>query len=163
MNALVEQYQRKGILPDANLLIGFLVGRIDPRQLRNCRAATRYFGPEDFPLLDQLLNYSDRIVTTPHVLTEVSNLSGRLRDPFRTQFRILLRAVVGKMDEEFEYSKDLSGRDDFLILGLTDAAIGSVSPGRYLVLTDDAALGNLLGRRGVDVINFNHIRTGAWR
>ena len=79
MEALVAKYRRKGVLIDANLLLGYLVGSIHPRHLANCRATTRYFGEADFPLLNRFLIQFDRIITTPHVLTEVSNLGGRLQ------------------------------------------------------------------------------------
>ena len=39
-----------------------------------------------------------------------------------------------------------------------DTAIHLVAPNKYLVLTDEVALAQTLNARGVDVVNFNHIR-----
>lgn len=158
MEALVAKYRRKGVLIDANLLLGYLVGSIHPRHLANCRATTRYFSEADFPLLNRFLIQFDQIITTPHVLTEVSNLGGRLPDSLHAGFRSLFRVVVGKMSEQFKPSQSVCGHEDFPRFGLTDTAISMIAPGRYLVLTDDLALFGLLAKRRIDAVNFNHVR-----
>ena len=165
MQSLIRKYRHKGVLIDANLLIGYLVGRIHPRHLATCRATTKFFGEEDFPLLDRFLAHFERIITTPHVLTEVSNLAGRLPMSLHAEFRYLFRALIGKISEQFTPSKEVSQHDDFIRFGLTDAAIAAIAPSRYLVLTDDVALAGLLAKRKVDVVNFNHLRvlSGMWK
>lgn len=163
MVEIVRKYQRKGILVDANLLVAYLVGSVHPRHLKDCRATTRYFGPEDFPQLVQFLGFFEQIITTSHILTEVSNLAGKLKGPLLTEVRLLFRELATISPEHFEASKIVSAHGDFLRFGLADTAISMVAPDRYLVLTDDARLADLLGRRSVDVVNFNHVRMGAWQ
>ena len=163
LTSLVRKYCHKGVLIDANLLIGYLVGTIHPRHLAICRATTKYFGEEDFPLLDRFLAQFDRIITTPHVLTEVSNLAGRLPDSLHTEFRLLFRVMIGRFSEQFKSSQTVSEHNDFLRFGLTDTAISMIAPSRYLVLTDDVALYGLLTKRKVDVINFNYVRLQSWQ
>jgi hypothetical protein len=51
---------------------------------------------------------------------------------------------------------------EFPKFGLTDTAIRMIAPGKYLVLTDELPLYQLLSKRKVDVINFNHIRPLGW-
>lgn len=158
MQSLFTEYRSKGLLVDANLLLGYLIGSINPRYLATCHATTRHFGPEDFPLLDALLTKFERVVTTPHVLTEVSNLSGRLPDAVLQQFRILFRGVTERLHEELPMSAEVCRNPDFIRFGVTDTAISMVARSKFLVLTDDVALYGLLRKRGVDVVNFNHVR-----
>ena len=42
-------------------------------------------------------------------------------------------------------------------------AIIDLVKGQYLVLTDDFRLSNYLGKQGIDVLNFNHLRFASWR
>ncbi|MCE9611034.1 MAG: hypothetical protein K8R23_12640 [Chthoniobacter sp.] len=162
MEALIKKYRQKGILIDANLFLGFLIGSLHPRHLTDCRATTKYFGPTDFPLLERFLGQFKKIITTPHVLTEVSNLAGRLPTSLHAEFRLLFRAVIEQLSEQSTPSKTVSAHNDFLRFGLTDTAISLVAAGQYLVLTDDISLAGLLAKRKIDVVNFNHVRVSAW-
>jgi hypothetical protein len=63
-------------------------------------------------------------------------------------------------DELNEPSRVVVRDDSFNRLGITDAAISTVCA-NVLVLTDDFDLYDSLGRRGIDAINFNHLR--EWR
>lgn len=77
LHSLVQKYRRKGILVDANLLVVLLVGKLGPEHLKNCRATkSNSFTPDDYSLLVQGVAKFDKLVTTPHILTEVSNLAG---------------------------------------------------------------------------------------
>ena len=163
MEEVIRKYRRKGLLVDANLLVAYLVGSVHPRHLKDCRATTRYFGPEDFPLLSSFLSAFESIVTTPHILTEVSNLVGKLKGPLLNEVRLLFRELVAVATEHFDWSATISAHEDFLRFGLADTAVSLLAPNRYLVLTDDARLADLLGRRHVDVVNFNHVRMSAWQ
>jgi hypothetical protein len=127
---VVSKYRQKGILIDANLLLGYLIGQINPSLLARCRATTRYFGPDGFPLLDRFLRQFTRCVTTPHILTEVSNLAGRLPESFYPDFRALFRSVIGRLFEESKPSRTISGENDFIRFGLTDTAISLVAAGK---------------------------------
>ena len=55
----------------------------------------------------------------------------------------------------------IANSNDFIRFGVTDTAITLLSPRSYLVLTTDFPLSGLLAKRGVDVVNFNHLRLGA--
>ena len=155
--ALLKRYSRKGVLIDANLLVGYIVGRLAPHHLSNCRA-TKNFSVEDFELLHRIVSEIHCLVTTPHVLTEVSNLAGRLPETLYGEFRRVFRRIIEGLTEVTEASKTICAHEDFLRLGLADTAISMVSPGRYLVLTDELALAGRLRKRNVHVINFNNLR-----
>jgi len=159
--SLVQKYRRKGILVDANLLVVLLVGTLGPAHLTNCRA-TKSFTPDDFSLLHRFVGEFQTLVTTPHILTEVSNLAGKLPQPLLEQFRVMFSAIVKSLSEQSRPAMDIALDAQFIKFGLTDTAITMIAPGRYLVLSDDLPLCRLLQRKNVDVINFNHIRTFGW-
>jgi hypothetical protein len=159
LHPLVQKYRRKGILVDANLLVVLLVGKLGPAHLKNCRATKlTSFTPEDYSRLVQGVTKFDTLVTTPHILTEVSNLAGRLPEPLLGDFRAMFREVVKKFAEQTLAAAEIARDPHFLRFGLTDTAISMIAPGRYLVLTVDLPLCGLLKQRKVDVINFNYFR-----
>lgn len=159
---LVSKYRHKGVLVDTNLLIGYLVGSLGEHHLKNCRA-TKSFTIEDFTVLAQFLSRFTKLVTTPHILTEVSNLAGRLPEKLHQEFRSAFKVAIDKLLERSEPSKTIATSSDFIRLGLADTAITLIAPGSHLVLTDELALYGTLQKRGVDVVNFNHLRFESWQ
>ena len=160
--SLIGKYRSKGVLIDANLLIGLLVGRLDPKYLPHCRA-TKNFTQDDFDRLAFMVSQFDKIITTPHILTEVSNLAGRLPHPLDTEFRTMFGHILQTLSEQSRPAADIGRHEHFVRFGLTDTAISMIAPGSYLVLTVDLALYGFLESRAVDVINFNHIRMSVWQ
>ena len=62
----------KGII-DANLLLVLVVGLNDPRLLGRKKHVAEYC-KEDFDVLCGVLNDFDRLLVTPNIITECSNL-----------------------------------------------------------------------------------------
>jgi hypothetical protein len=117
------------------------------------------FTESDFELLQRVLSQFDLLVTTPNILTEVSNLLGQLPDNLRGQYYASFAAALDALvDEHYIPSKRLVLQSRFPRLGLTDTGIIEQARDRHLVLTCDLPLYNHLCDQGVDVINFNHIR-----
>ncbi len=161
LDSLIQKYRHKGVLVDTNLLVGFLVGRYNPSHLTNCRA-TKAFAPDDFLLLTRFLSHFDKLITTPHILTEVSNLAGKLPDDLIAGFRTTFGQEIKSLSEQPMSAQSIVDDSEFPKFGLTDTAIRMIAPGKYLVLTDELPLYQLLSKRKVDVINFNHIRPLGW-
>ncbi len=159
--ALVQKYRQKGILVDTSLLVAYVIGTLGVRHLVNCRA-TKHFTQDDFGLLVGILGRFTNVVTTTHVLTEVSNLAGKLPKSLHDNFRLVFLKAINQLSEQSLPAKKIASDNDFINFGITDTAIRLISPGSYLVLTDDLPLFGLLGKRGVDVVNFNHLRPLVW-
>jgi hypothetical protein len=159
---LVAKYRNKGVLVDTNLLVILLVGTFDRGQLRNCRA-TKAFVEGDFDLLNAFLRQFNFLITTPHILTEVSNLAGKLDYSHQVGFRKTLTAFIANTVEEQREARGISLDEYFPRLGITDTAIGMIAPNKYLVLTDELALYGFLRKQRVDVMNFNDIRMAHWQ
>jgi len=72
--ALIDKHRAKGVLVDTNLLVLFLIGLVNKRRILSFKR-TQYFTVEDFDLLSRLIDWLGRLVTTPHVLSPVSDLT----------------------------------------------------------------------------------------
>jgi rRNA-processing protein FCF1 len=160
---LIAQYKSKGLLVDSNLLLLYFVGLYDPERIRTFkRTYSRGFTLADFDLLLRLLKHFDMFVTTPNILTEVSNLSNQLRHDEKDTYYSVFAYSAGLLTEHYSESKQICALEHFKNFGLTDSGIISMAQGRYLVLTDDAPLVGYLQQAGIDVINFNHLRSLTW-
>jgi hypothetical protein len=160
---LLARYYSRGVLVDTNILLLYFVGAFERRLIPQFKR-TAQFTVEDFVILESLLLSFSQIVTTPNILTEVSNLSGQLGEPRRRQYFKHLSQKIGvlygdsRLTEKYTTSADIVRLDHFPRLGLTDSGIIQLAKGAYLVLTDDLMLYSFLSQAGVDVCNFNHLR-----
>lgn len=161
VSGLVRKHALRGALVDTNLLIVLLIGRQD-RSAISRFPHSRGYEPRDFDVLDRFVRHFRRIITTPHILTEVSNLSGRLRGNDLAQFRALLAQEIHLCEERHCEAQKAIQSMCFASFGLTDAGIERVAQDGLLVLTDDLALAGALERVRIDVLNFNRIRPLAW-
>jgi rRNA-processing protein FCF1 len=158
---LVAQYKNKGVLIDTNLLLLLVVGAYDPERISRFKRTDK-FSADGFYILSAFFKSFDRVMTTPHILTEVSNLAGQLPDDIKTNFYSLFAEHLALLEEHYTPSAQLSSVTQFRKLGLTDCGILELSRNQYLVLTDDFRLAGHLDSQGIDVINFNHIRPINW-
>lgn len=148
----------RAVLLDSNLLLVFVVGTIDQNQISRFKRTSSYT-IEDYILLSSLIDSAVTLVTTPHILTEVSNLAGQLTEPLRSAARDQLRKFVELAIEEVTPASELVVHDSYKRLGITDAAIQTVSSDRLTVVTDDFDLYMVGSRSGAAFINFNHLRS----
>ena len=160
---LVQRYRTAGVLVDTNILLLLFVGSVERRLIeRFKRTMARGFRESDYELLTNFLkHFENRVVTTPHILTEVSNLAGQLSVQKQRFFSYFAKGI-SRLIEHYEPSGNLAQAESFVKFGLTDTAIIELVKGQYLVLTDDFALSNYLDKQGVDVFNFNHLRFASW-
>ena len=153
----INAYKEKGLLIDTNILLLFFVGLHDPQSIQRFKH-TIQFTPDDFDCLVGIIQLFKQVVTTPSVLTEVSNLLGHLHDRTRLSAFQRFSAAIQRFQEDFTPSRELAQERCFPKFGLTDAGIVHSAKGKFLVLTDDFPLAGYLERQGIDVVNFNHLR-----
>lgn len=156
IEGLIVKYRDRGLLVDANLLMLFFVGEFLPDQIGRLRR-TKKFVRADYVRVKDLIGRFKVCVTTPNILTEVSNLSGDIPSGLRAEFFRLLQTGFTSLEEEYLPSKQVANAAAFFRFGLTDAVIAQIANQRYLVLTDDFPLSNFLHSIKADVINFNHL------
>src|SRR5262249_40560701 len=159
--SLIGQYKSKGILIDTNILLLYFVGSFDPELIPRFKR-TIQFTIEDYRTLRILIYPFKRLLTTPNILTEVSNLSSQLNENAKTPYFQLFAERINEMEENYIASANAAAQEKFPKIGLTDAGIFELSENQYLVLTDDFRLSQSLQSRGIDVINFNHVRILGW-
>lgn len=157
----LQRYGRSGVVIDTNLLLLLFLGKYDRRQIDiNPRLAR--FRQQDFQHLTGLLDRTvRRIVTTPNILTEVSNLSNAIPESSRAAY---FASFADRLDviEEHHVPSATALRSRWAEFGLTDAVIAEIAKNGYLVLTDDFRLSQCLQREGIDTLNFNHLRSAYW-
>lgn len=149
---LFEKYRNKGILVDTNLLLLFVVGSFNPLLISRLSRTSPY-SFDDFQIISRVIDYFNIRITTPHILTEVSNLIGK-----REELRHALGKFVGESDENFLAATVIVESDAFLSFGITDAAIYDLAKDAYLVLTDDGPLFGFLAGKGFDVFSLDILR-----
>jgi hypothetical protein len=154
--------QSRTLLLDTNLLLLLFIGAKDPKLIPKAKTLTA-FEESDYDLLAEVINRNfTSLVTTPHIMTEVSNLLGKERDDVKFVGREAMAEFLKKCREINEQSVILVDRPEFMRLGLTDVAIAVAAELPAFVLTADAPLYIHVSRSGLQVANFNHIRQGAW-
>lgn len=161
---VIGKHRRTGVVVDTNLLLLYFVGTYDRGLIERWGRTNDRFVSVDYETLRLVLSQFDKLVVTPHVLTEVSNMLGYLSEPARTacfeQFALAIRSSL--MEEELTFATELSDDAAFFLFGIADASILEAAAGSYLVLTDDFPLYGYLMSKGVDVLNFNEIRGLAY-
>ena len=151
------------LLVDTNLLLLYIVGSLNPEKIARHKRTDK-FTIEDYKLFLELLRrLGSQIVVTPNILTEVSNLLGQTDEQTRTKPLILLSTLVPVFEERTISSAEAVRLPEFTRLGLTDSTILYLSEEGVAVVTDDFPLYLALQSRGVEVINFNHLREESWR
>jgi|SRR5947209_898146 len=157
---LLARYKRKGVLVDSNLLLLLFVGLFDPARIKKFKR-TGHFSEVDFRLLVNFLAYFDKAITTPHILTEVSNLAGQLDRTLLPGFYSVYAASIQRMEEVNRPGVEIVQTDIFRTFGLTDSVIGLVASTPFLVLTDDLRLATFLAHKKIDVLPFDVVRSVA--
>jgi len=158
---LFSRYRSKGVLIDTNLLLVYFVGMYDPQRIPKFKR-TVAFAVEDFYTLLAFFEFFDRVVTTPNILTEVNSFSNQLPDDIKPAYYPEFAKHLAGLEEHYIESRKVSPLAHFKKFGLTDAGIIELVRERFLVLTDDLKLANYLQNVGVDVINFNNLRSMNW-
>lgn len=160
----VRHHAGDGILLDTNVLLLLLIAQFKP-DLVGARRLEKY-SLADAELLMAYVSRFKRIFTTPHVLTETSNLAAQIvKGQLRTQFfSALYPLFCGQGESAFVHCTALDGEikpSVFVPLGLTDAWLSAVSASGRLLLTDDLDLYRSTLSEGANVINFTHMREVA--
>lgn len=158
---MIGRYKSKGLLIDTNLLLLYFIGMYDPLRIQKFKR-TMAFTIDEFVLLAAVFESFDKIITTPNILTEVSNFLGQLPRNLRSYFLSDFATRIPILEERYTDSGAISVSAHFNKFGLTDAGIVDTVKGNHLVLTDDLPLFGYLQNLEIDAINFNHIRTLAW-
>lgn len=152
----------KRVLLDSNLLLVFLTGSFDEQLFGRFKRVSAY-SIEDYRLLIRVLGYFRVLITTPHILTEVSNLANSLPERIKPDWHRSFGALLAAQDrfpnflERWIPALQLAITPEFSAFGLTDAGVSALSA-EALVVTEDYRLSGALRQRGLSVLNFEDLR-----
>lgn len=153
-----------GILIDTNLLLVYLVGLWNPEEVGRHKR-TQEYTTEDFDSLRSLAQRFRVIVTTPHILAELSNLISNRPKPRKEPGPIVgeLLLLLRRVHEVYVAKDELLELRWLPRIGVADAAtIGVAAKEKCIVLTDDLDLTQCLETENLRVINFTRARTSGW-
>lgn len=153
---LLSPHLGKPAILDSNLLLFSWCVSFDPALVSRFKRLNT-FQVEDVDILSETLKIFSSIQTTPHVLTEVSNLANQLPAWVKENWYKHYFRQVKVVHEEWIPAATIAS-DEFTWLGLTDAALATLAT-RNVIVTLDFPLSNALESRGLNVINFTHIRS----
>ncbi|MCX6593747.1 MAG: hypothetical protein NTZ56_19705 [Acidobacteria bacterium] len=158
LDSTVARNRRRGVLVDTNFLLLLFQGWLRSDLIGAGR--TSGTTESDFEYAAQILHQFHTLITTPHILTEVSNLSKQLRgfdvEDFNEEFA---RRVPQWLEVHVE-AKSAIGADGFEYFSLPDTAFKIVAMDRRpLVLSWDGPLARQLDEAGVDVVTLGRLRT----
>jgi len=158
----IKQYATKGILVDTNLLLLFFIGNFDENYIKTFKRTNRY-SIEEFNWVANIIDKFSKIIVTPQILAELSNLSKQMDKPKLKQYFSYLVEVIKESREIYINKDQLMEINSLVAVGFTDfSIIKSAKEGKYLVFTDDGPLTGYLEKEKLDVINLNRIRTEMW-
>ena len=149
---LIYKYQNLGILVDTNVALLYLVGSCEIRLIRETKR-TAVYSEKDFEKVSKFIEKFQLKITTPNVLTEISNLL-----PNRPEIASVLRQFIKGTSENYVASPNLTNSTAFVEFGLADASIFETAKNKYLVFTDDGPLTGYLINMGVDVVQMDSVR-----
>jgi rRNA-processing protein FCF1 len=144
----------QSVIVDANLFLLLAVGLHDPRAIKK---RLSNFTVDDFELLRAFLNSSSRLVTTAHVLTEVSNLAGSTSGHLKDMIFVQLSSLIEIFEEKTSPAKEICRQIEFQRFGLTDAALSQLLPGAVL-LTEDGRLAHYLQSKSLRAMTLSDVR-----
>ena len=153
---LLAAYVGKPVVLDSNLLLLRWCMQINPSLVRSFKRLSS-FQEEDAEGLEATLKVFPSVKTTPHVLTEVSNLANQLPGWIKEDWTSNYVHQVHLLEEIRTPSTEIVS-DSSIWLGLTDAALVSLASS-HVILTIDFPLSNFLASRSLNTINFTHLRS----
>ena len=145
------------IVIDTQLLVLLAAGNASRSIIRRHKRLYPKYDSRAYDLLIRILSGARKVLVTPGVLTETSNLIRQTAEPDRKCVMAAFRDLIDGADELHVASKVVARSDVFIRLGFTDAALLETDAASVL-LTDDLHLYLAAERAGRLVMNFNHAR-----
>lgn len=167
MTYLVDKYCRRGIIIDTNLMLVYIVGMCNPNYVGHFRRTEGYC-KEDYDYISSVLSHFSKVIVTPHILAELSNLSPKIRDNKQDKklaaYFDVFRQVLERTDEEYINKDDILSSTLLPKLGITDLTIVEAAEKyKCLVFTDDGSATGYMRYKGIAVLNLNEqFRTPFW-
>lgn len=155
---------KKGIIVDSNIMLLFLVGCYDINYINMFKRTMKYTTEEYYFVRDLLTTYyyKDKVYTSPHILTELSNLSKIEGDRRSKYFNFFTKILNNTCEIYIEKNKILEFKE-LPKFGITDIGIFKIAKEKnLLVLTDDFRLSSYLLDNCINTLNLRNISPHLW-
>ena len=160
MNKSLEEifgkYRQKGIFVDTNILVLYIVGTVNPAFIKRFNRGKNDFDENDFILVSEFIDSFEAQITSPQILSEVSNILDEKPD-----FSLGLKKYIELAEEKYIESVALTNSNSFLKFGLADSSIIEISKGDYLIFTAERPLFGYLSNQGIDAISFEWLKAAS--
>lgn len=160
------KFQPEGIILDTNILVLFLIGNYNPLLIGEyelLQNSNKKYSVADFELLKKIVSYFKKLVITPHIIAELSNLSiTRKNNLYGDKFIYYLRTVIEflkRAEERHQKCDCLWGMELTIIgeYGFTDMTMFELSKQTKMpILTDDLSFYNYSYDK-IPIIKLEHI------
>jgi hypothetical protein len=150
------EFPLESIIVDANLLLLLVVGSWSPQEIAKQKRLSG-LTTSDFLLLTTFLSGFRKTVTTPHLLTEVSNLAGAATGMARQAIFTQFAETISALDERHLAATEIAATPEFKAFGLTDAMLSLLCRETVLV-TADGRLAAHLQRKGWHAYTLDQVR-----
>lgn len=165
MTPLAERLAGKDLLLDTNLLLLLTVGLVRPESVGGRRL--EQYTLSHFHILCETVISAGRVILTPHVLAETSNLikAALYGEPLRNALTVLMLDQLRFGDNsqsrvvlERPTPKVTLDRNDVYRLGVADAGLLSAAAvERTVLVTADFDLYSRAMHQGIEAENFNYV------
>lgn len=173
LQSIITFNEAKGkhkLVLDANLLILLFVGLFDPEHIENCNRLIKKSNltKDDFLLLMKILdNFEPEIIITPHVLTEISNMSRAtnmgLENRKNNYFTLMINKLKNFREQHITLS-ELLGIDLNHVIEFGFSDLGIIETAKKLdavILSNDFDMTEYARSQTPLVIYFTHIKTST--
>lgn len=157
---------KKGIIVDSNIMLLFLVGNYDINYINMFKRTIKYTKEEYYFIRDLLTTYyyKDKIYTSPHILTEISNLSKNIKGDRRTKYFNFFIKILNNVYEVYIEKNKILEFTELSRFGITDIGIYKIAKkNNLLVLTDDSSLSSYLSENCISALNLRNISPHLWK
>ena len=157
LEVTIHQLKDKYVTLDCNIFVLYVIGVLGKHHISKFKR-TQVFREQDFDLLVTLIKRS-KVILTPNVVTEASNLLEAYNFKGQNVGLIALKEILQELNEKYEDSRKLILIYSFMKFGLSDSSIDNLCQSSVIAITVDFPLFGYLLSRSYPVINFNHIRS----
>jgi len=159
----IQSYFRKGIIVDTGPLVLLLAGYYNYDSIGKSKL-TAEFTKGDFDILTSFLSKFRKIIVTPHVLAEVSNLiNTRVHKSDFADFIEKITEILSDFKEVYVQKDEIISREELKKVGITDTGILlACERDNNLILTKDFSFKGLCISKGLPVIHFDRLRAESW-
>lgn len=149
------------VVLDTNLFIVFIIGYIDINLIPKVKRLSAY-NTDDFNLISNIFDSSEKLVITNSIVTETCNLLDSLNNNYEYKvFKIMIEYLKNAHDKTINMI-DIINNPAFIKFGFTDAEIYQLSNQGCVVFTDDLKLYHFVSNQGKIVYNIKHIRQNIY-